>query len=87
MNTNTHLTPEQALRCALAVAGIENEEPRCLSARFEGGLYHFAVCTSWLRYEFYVDAVSGGVPGIGTEPLSYREALALCGEAPLSAVA
>ena len=80
MNNTLKLTTDQALQSAIAYAEIENDEPRCASGSFAGGLYHFIVTTLYLRYEFYVDAVSGEVLGISTEPLSYPEALNLCAD-------
>ena len=80
MNNTLKLTTDQALQSAIAYAEIENDEPRCASGSFAGGLYHFIVTTQYLRYEFYVDAVSGEVLGISTEPLSYPETLNLCAD-------
>ena len=44
-------------------ADIKNDEPFCLSRTYADELYHFVVWTLYLRYEFYVDAVSGEVLG------------------------
>ncbi len=88
MNTNEHLTRKQALRAAYLSAGIENDGPVCLAGRYDGGFYHFVVRTLFLRYEFYVDAANGEVPGISTEPLPYEEELHACsGEKTLPSVA
>ena len=78
MNNTLKLTTDQALQSAIAYAEIKNDEPRCASGSFAYGVYHFIVTTLYLRYEFYVDAVSGEVLGISTEPLSYLETLRLC---------
>ena len=80
MNNTIKLTPDQALRCAIAYAELKNDEPVCTSCGFADGLFRFIVTTLYLRYEFYVDAVSGEVLGISTEPLSYPEALNLCAD-------
>ena len=80
MNNTLKLTTDQALQSAIAYAEIKNDEPRCASGSFADGVYHFIVTTLYLRYEFYVDAVSGEVLGISTEPLSYPEALNLCAD-------
>ncbi len=89
MNMISNLSSEKALYNALRYAGIENEEIDCLLKRYEDGLYHFLVRTGYVRYEFYVEAGSGTVLGITSEPLSYGEVLAVCGSAgaALSAVA
>lgn len=73
MNRITDLGSEQALQNALIYAGIENEKFDCKFKQHEDGLYHFLVCTSWMKYEFYVEAGGGEVLGIYTEPLVYRE--------------
>ncbi len=78
MNNTLKLTTDQALQSAIAYAEIKNDEPRCASGSLADGVYHFIVTTLYLRYEFYVDAVSGEVLGISTEPLSYLETLMLC---------
>jgi len=75
MNAIINLMPEQALQRALIYADIKNDEPFCLSRTYADELYHFVVRTFYMRYEFYVDAVSGEVLGISTEPLSYAAAL------------
>ena len=88
MNTNVVFTREQALQSAFAFASIQNDEPCCLSSRYTDGLFHFIVSTLYLRYEFYVDAESGEVLGIDTEPLPYEEEHALLhGGEMLSSVA
>ena len=78
MNNTLRMTQNQALRSAIAYAELKNAEPRCTSGSYADGLFHFIVTTLYLRYEFYVDAVSGEVLGISTEPLSYLETLGLC---------
>ncbi len=83
MNNTMKLTTDQALQSAIAYAEIKNDEPRCTSGSFADGIYHFIVTTLYLRYEFYVDAVSGEVLGISTEPLSYLEMLRLCTDGEL----
>ena len=80
MNNALKLTADQALRSAIAYADIKNDELVCTSGSFADGLYHFLVTTLYMRYEFYVDAASGEVPGFSTEPLSCLETLGLCTE-------
>ncbi len=64
------------------------DEPRCLSAEYDSGLHRFLVTTLFMRYEFYVDALSGEVLGIDTQPLPYRETPELIScERALSSVA
>ena len=89
MNMISNLSSEQALQNALICAGIEKEECDILLQGCEDGLYHFQLRTFWMNYEFYVEAGTGEVLGIQTEPLVYRENLCLCESAgaALSAVA
>lgn len=75
MKTRNTLTIEQAMRCALVYARIENETCRCLSSGRDADLYHFVVHTAFMRYEFYVDAGSGDVLGLDTQPLTQPEIL------------
>ena len=75
MNTKKRMTKEQALNIALTYAGIENSEYHCLSNEYDGGFFRIAVWTPYLKYEFFVDAASGDVAGIATEPVPYQEAL------------
>ena len=78
MNTinMNRITDSQALRIAVRAAGLENDEYRCLSSRYDGDLCHLIVRTPYLRYEFYVDALDGEVVGISTEPIPVEEAVA-----------
>ena len=89
MKAVKNITPEQALRCALTAAKIDNEEYRCLSTRCADGFYQLYVCTPYLKYEFYVDALNGDVLGIDTVPPLYPETLSFWGsdDENLSAVA
>ena len=89
MTMITKLSSEQAMHNALVYGGIENEDFECLFKQYEDGLYHFLVHTTWMQYEFYVEAGTGEVLGIQTEPLVYWEDLCPCEGAKeaLSAVA
>ena len=78
MTTTHFITKEQALNIALTYAGIENNEPHCLSNVFRSGFYQVAVWTPYLKYEFFVDAENGETAGIDTEPVLYQEALCFC---------
>lgn len=78
MNNEKRLTREQALDRALNDAGIANAEIRCLLNRYADGLYEIVVHTPYLKYEAYVDAQTGEVLGLNTEPLPYPETLSLC---------
>ncbi len=78
MNNEKRLTREQALDRALNDAGISNAENLCLLNRYVDGLYEIVVHTLYLRYEAYVDAQTGEVLGLNTEPLPYPETLSLC---------
>ena len=78
MTTTHFITKELALRIALTYAGIENSEYHCLSNEYDDGFFRIAVWTPYLKYEFFVDAVSGDVAGIDMEPVPYPEALCFC---------
>ena len=78
MNTKKCLTREQALQSAIAYAGIDARDAYCLSSSCQEGLYHLKLWTPYLRYEFYVNALTGEVPGIDMEPVPCSEALCFC---------
>ena len=75
MHNTKQLTKDQALRAALRYADLPCDQALCLDSRLEDGLWHMLVRTAYLRYEFYVDAVSGELLGIDTQPLPYPEML------------
>lgn len=75
MYTLNRISNEQALNAALAYAGLADSEFLCLANRYENGYFHIAVRTSYMRYEFYVDASVGEVAGIDAQPVSFEEAL------------
>lgn len=78
MNTmNTKLTASAALAAAIACADLSREDPRCESVCCRDGYYELTLRTAFLRYEFYVDAVSGQVAGVNFEPV---EPESECGE-------
>lgn len=64
---------EEAIRIAVAHARLEHDEPYCASAIVEDGFIALAVFTLFQRYEFYVDADSGEVLGIMSEPVLFPE--------------
>lgn len=80
MNNMHPLTAKQALRAALAYAGIEETESRCLLNRYDDGLYHLFVNTAYMKYEFYVSAADGEVLGFDLEAQTCSEALDFCGD-------
>ncbi len=70
-----NITTEKALGIALAYAGIENGEYRCLAGGCDNGIFRFVIRTPELKYEFYVDAADGEVLGIDTIPLPFESEL------------
>ena len=78
MNIMNRLTKEEALHAALRYAKLEHDEYSCLRCRLEADLYHILVRTPYLHYTFYVEAESGEVLGLDTEPTPCPEALSLC---------
>ena len=77
MNAMNAMNEKKALACALAHAGLEQSESRCLYSFCRDGLYQIGLWTPYLKYEFYLDAVSGEVLGLDTEPIRYPESLGL----------
>ena len=66
---NAYITKSEALENALASAGLTREECRCPVNRLENEFYYITVYTLFQKYEFYVDALTGEVPGMSSEPM------------------
>lgn len=67
------MNENQALSRALEYAGLAKTESRCAFRKAQDGLYEFTVLTLYQKYDFYVDALSGEVLGVNSEPLPYQE--------------
>lgn len=67
------VSPQIALSLALQSAGLRGEDIFHLKNEYSEELYHICFDTNWLHYEFYVDAVSGEILGLNTEPMSETE--------------
>ena len=78
MKKENQLTQEQALRAALEYADLSSTDSKCLLSFCSDGLYQLVVYTPYLKYEFYVDALSGEVLGIDMMPLPYPKMLCFC---------
>lgn len=63
-----NINSKTAVNNALVSVGINDENYRCDYIALEGDCYHMVICTLMLKYEFYVDACTGEVLGINTEP-------------------
>lgn len=64
-----NINSKTALNNALTSVGINDGNYCCEYICLEGGCYRLIVSTLMLRYEFYVDAATGEVLGIDTEPM------------------
>ena len=73
MKKENRVTEKQALQAALRYAGLQDAQWQCRLNRLEEGLYRILLRTPYLAWEFYVDADSGEVLGIDTEPIPYPE--------------
>lgn len=70
-----------AVSAALDYLGIAAEETLLVSADCDGALFELVLCTEWLTYDCYIDAVSGNVAGVDLVPTIDFENM----EAPLCA--
>ena len=68
MKTNK-IGMNEALKAALAYAGLSADDARCTFASHHDGLYELTVRTSFQKYDFYVEAWTGEVLGINAEPM------------------
>lgn len=64
-----NINSKTALNNALTSVGINDGNYCCEYICLEDNCYRLIVSTLMLRYEFYVDAASGEVLGIDTEPM------------------
>lgn len=69
------ITLSDAIIAAITHSNIENDEPCCVRAVYMNGYFDLAVYTLYQKYDFYVDAFSGEVSGIMSEPLDSCEAV------------
>lgn len=67
------ITITEAIRIAVGYSNLENDAPYCVSALYEDDYIALVVYTLYQRYEFYVDALSGEVCGIMSEPIDFSE--------------
>lgn len=58
----------EAYKNAVAYAHLEENAPQCVMAELENGLYELEIRTVLMHYDFYVDAVTGEVMGMDSEP-------------------
>lgn len=64
----SRITISEAIRIAVRFSRLDHDEPYCVSAIYEDDTIALVVFTLFQRYEFYVDACSGEVLGIMSEP-------------------
>ncbi len=68
-NTVYELNTAVALAAAVKAVGAELSEITNETVTLVDGCYEVTFDTDWVRYDCYVDAVTGEVPGIMTEPV------------------
>ena len=67
------ISPNRAMALALTETGLDREQVFRVHCTLDGGLYDIRFCTYWLRYQLYLDAESGEVLGLDTEPMGDAE--------------
>ncbi|MDY4487373.1 MAG: hypothetical protein SPE18_04885 [Candidatus Limivicinus sp.] len=67
------ISPHRAMALALTETGLDREQVFRVHCTLDGGLYDIRFCTDWLRYQLYLDAESGEVLGLDTEPMGDAE--------------
>lgn len=67
------ISPNRAIDLALTETGLDREQVFRVRCTLDGGLYDIRFCTDWLRYQLYLDAESGEVLGLDTEPMGDAE--------------
>ena len=65
---NMTLTTNDAFLAAVKGANLKSDAVRCTYINFEDGLYEFSFQTDFQLYDIYVDAKTGDVLGLSTEP-------------------
>jgi hypothetical protein len=72
-NTVYELNTAVALTAAAKAVGAELSEITNETVTLVDGYYEVTFDTEWVRYDCYVDAVTGEVPGIMTEPVPFED--------------
>lgn len=67
------ISPNRATDLALTETGLDREQVFRVHCTLDGGLYDIRFCTDWLRYQLYLDAESGEILGLDTEPMGDAE--------------
>ena len=67
------ISPSRAMALALTETGLDCEQVFRVRCTLDGGLYDIRFCTDWLRYQLYLDAESGEILGLDTEPMGDAE--------------
>ena len=70
---NNILSSYEAYCIAVKEAGLEANSPVCTDITLDGSIYEISIKTLFLRYDFYVGALSGEVLGINFEPFTDLE--------------
>lgn len=67
------ITIPEAIKIAVSFSNLMNNDPYCVSALYEDDLIALVIFTLFQRYEFYVNAGSGEVVGMMSEPTDSDE--------------
>ena len=70
---NNIISAREAFFIAVKEAGLEANSPVCTDITLNGSIYEISIKTLFLRYDFYVGALSGEVLGINFEPFTDLE--------------
>ena len=73
----------EAVRSALHQLRLRTEDTRLIYCRLCGGYYSMELRTDWLRYECFMNASTGEMPGLNYEPIADDTDDGICCEALL----
>lgn len=68
-NNNIIINAAEALKAVLNELHLNSTDVEFYDFKLEDSLYEMAVYTTWMRYTCYVDAETGEVVGLSSEPM------------------
>lgn len=65
---NKYMNESEMINAAIRELAIDNETVYIVSSETTDEYFEVVLWTEWLRYDFYIDRVTGELLGVDTEP-------------------
>ncbi len=62
-----------SIKIVISDLSLEHDDPYCVSAIYEDGFISLVIFTLFMQYMVYVDACTGEICGLMTEPVDFVE--------------